>query len=167
MSGVLIKRGRLDTETDMYKENMTWKDTGRRQPLQSEERGLEKPSSHSLQEKPALLTPWSWTSRLLSDEAMNFCCLSHPFRCILLWSPYQTNKMVDIRVSKNKQNKTHEENRMVPGTSAVRSLWSSLWSSPWGDSAPAVSHHSVSPLWFPQRDSNWPTFIKCLCLCIN
>lgn len=48
------------------------------------------------QEKPNLLTSWTWTSSLWNCEKINFCCWSHPACGILLWQPQQDN-MIPLR----------------------------------------------------------------------
>ena len=64
MTGVPLRRG--DWDTDMHGGTTTWR------------RGEQStPWGQKPWEKPALLTPWSWTSSLENSEQINSCCLGY------------------------------------------------------------------------------------------
>lgn len=69
------KSGHLETQTRT--EGRRHEDTGRREPLPSQERGLEHTIPHCHQEKLTMPRPGSWTSGLHDWETIRFCCLQH------------------------------------------------------------------------------------------
>lgn len=55
-----------------------------------------------------LPAPWPWTSHSQKFEKINFRCLRHPVRDILLWQLRQTNSLVPISLANKRiRNFTH------------------------------------------------------------
>lgn len=95
MTGVCIRRERDTRYTcTQSKGHVRTQQEGSR--LQAKERP---------QEKPTLLSPWSWTSSLPNCEKIKFCCVSHPVCGILLWKPWQTNAQCNLAKTKNVKEK--------------------------------------------------------------
>ena len=52
-------------------------------------------------QKPTLLAPWSWTSRIQDCEEITFCCIRPPVCVNLLWQPRQTNTSTSLQLLMN------------------------------------------------------------------
>lgn len=87
MTDVLMQKGNLDTERDMYTGRTSCEDKAevvvmllcQRLLLNHQELGVRliQSFSHISQEEPALPMPWLWTSSIQNCKAIHFCQLNH------------------------------------------------------------------------------------------
>ena len=97
MTGILINRGNLATETDMYRGKTMWRSRGipsisqgTLEATRSLERDIEKIFPHSPQKEQTLPMLWSLTSRFQNYKTIHVCCLNHPVCGSLLFESPST-----------------------------------------------------------------------------
>lgn len=130
--------------------------------LQAMERGLGWILPHNPPTETALLAPWSWPSSLLSCDTVHFCYLSCP-ACASLLCFALANQYDGRWKNQQDQTKPNISGRKQQFQGLQQLDLQNLFRACCEKTQTQLSPITLSSFSFPRWESNWPSFMRCLC----